>query len=699
MHGSTTTPKRHALGTGRVLVGILLGGLLATVGVVTTALGVDIGGRGDRPTAHAAPPPVPPFIPASANWLTVVNYYRAMSGLTTVTEQPAWSAGAVNHSRYMVENSTITHDEVDGAPWWTPDGDVAGNNGNVAVSSNAAASARSHVELWMTGPFHAIGVLRHNLERVGYGQYSNAAAGKWRSGATLDVLQGMNWSIPRPPQPTLFPGAGTTTSLSQFITETPNPLTFCGWSGTAGLPVIAMLPEAATGATSSISGPSGPLEVCTLNSANTSGTAKQILAGDNAVVAIPRAPLTPGTYTVSVSTVHRNVTWSFTVDPAAANATYAPLSTTQVVGTTSQFQPMVPFRLLDTRLGDVGGRLAAGVDIRIHVAGSGSILADATAVSANFIMVDPSTSGHLTVYPCGGSRPVVATLNYGAGRIVANQAIIGLDPNGDICVSAHSNGDLVIDVNGVFRGLASDKATPLTPARIMDTRTFHGGAGRFGVGTTVELPVRGFGGVPADATAVTMNLTAVDPATEGFITAYPCGDRPFVSSLNTYPLQTRPNLVMVPLSASGSVCLYSTVETDIVIDVNGYFATAGSRQFAALQPIRILDTREGDPVLNGNLGGTRLTAGQPLRIMIAGQRGIPGGTRAISANIAVTEATSAGFLVAYPCGPVPVAASVNFVPGEDVANAAQLTLDDGGGICLWSSTNVHVVVDVNGAWI
>ncbi|HEY5875336.1 MAG TPA: CAP domain-containing protein [Ilumatobacteraceae bacterium] len=664
---------------------------------IATILVAGVLGAAPQPVTAAAPP-VPAFIPPDANWLTTVNYFRAMSGLPSVTEIPAWSTGAYNHSRYMSENTVITHDEVDGGPWWTPDGDIAGNSGNVAVSTNAAASARSHVELWMTGPFHAIGVLRHNLQQVGYGQYSNPSAAKWTSGATLDVVQGMNWSIPRPGTPTVFPGDGSTTSLSRFIAETPDPRSFCGWTGDAGLPVIAMLPEVPTNAVGSISGPSGPLEVCTLTSANTSGTAKQILAGDHAVVVMPRAPLQPGTYSVGVTTAHRQVSWSFTVDPAATGQ-LAPLPTTAIVGPTAQFQPLTPFRLIDTRNGDVGGRLAANSDVRIPIAGSGNVPADATAVSANFVMVNPSANGHLTVYPCGGPRPVVATLNYGAGRVVANQAIVGLDPSGDICVSSHSDGDLVIDVNGVFRDLAVEKATPTTPTRIMDTRIGQGGSGRLTVGATVELQVTGTAGVPADAPAVTMNLTSVDPMSGGFITAYPCGDRPFVSSLNTFPLQTRPNLVIVPLSPSGTVCLFSTVDTDIVVDVNGYFATTGSKRFAPLQPIRLLDTREGDPRINGNRGSTRLSAGQVLRIPMAGQRGIPGEARAISANIAITEATSAGFLTAYPCGDRPVAANVNFTPGENVANAAQLTLDADGAVCLWSSTNAHVIIDVNGAWV
>ncbi len=119
-------------------------------------------------TAYAANPS-PAFIPPTADWLTTVNYYRAMAGVGPVVEDPAMSDGAAKHSCYMLYNG-ISHDEVPGLTGYTPEGDVAGNSGNVAVSSVIDTSARSHVELWMTGPFHAIGVLRPNLVSTGFGK-------------------------------------------------------------------------------------------------------------------------------------------------------------------------------------------------------------------------------------------------------------------------------------------------------------------------------------------------------------------------------------------------------------------------------------------------------------------------------------------------------------------------------------------------
>ena len=140
--------------------------------------------------------PVPPFITPDAHWLTTVNYYRAMSGLAPVVENTSWSQGAYNHSCYMLYNG-ISHDEISGRQGYTTSGDNAGNNGNVAVSSAYGTSARSHIELWMTGPFHAIGVLRHNLQTVGFGKCDLSNTPQWHSGATLNVLNGLA-STPRP---------------------------------------------------------------------------------------------------------------------------------------------------------------------------------------------------------------------------------------------------------------------------------------------------------------------------------------------------------------------------------------------------------------------------------------------------------------------------------------------------------------------
>jgi hypothetical protein len=119
----------------------------------------------------------------------------------------------------------------------------------------------------------------------------------------------------------------------------------------------------------------------------------------------------------------------------------------------------------------------------------------------------------------------------------------------------------------------------VTPKRFLDTRsatgTFDAGnvvAGPVGAGSTTVVNVRNRGGVPADATAVVLNVTAVGPAAAGFATVYPCDEpRPVASNLNYQPGQDIPNAVIAKLAADGTVCIFTDKATHLLADVNGWF--------------------------------------------------------------------------------------------------------------------------------
>ena len=88
-----------------------------------------------------------------------------------------------------------------------------------------------------------------------------------------------------------------------------------------------------------------------------------------------------------------------------------------------------------------------------------------------------------------------------------------------------------------------------------------------------------------------LNLTVVDPSAPGFITAYPCdGPRPVASNVNYVAGQVVANGVIAPVSASGKVCLYSSVATDIIVDLAGWFP---GDAFTGATPKRFVDTRDG----------------------------------------------------------------------------------------------------------
>lgn len=634
---------------------------------------------------------------SDGDWLGVVNTYRAMSGLDAVTVNSSWSAEAQAHSCYMLQNG-ITHDEIPGASGYTPGGDIAGNSGNVAVSSSIGASARSHVELWMTGPFHAIGILRPNLTSTGFGLCANGSTPTpWHSGATLDVIRGLDYGAPPASSPIVFPGDGATVPLHSFITEYPNPMTLCGWTGSAGLPLIAMMPNDVSSATATITGPNGPVPTCVLHGGNTSGnaTARAVLDGDNAVVVMPRTDLADGTYTVNVNTDGGNVTWSFTVDRDAA--LQAPPPETPETGPTAgptQFEPVTPFRLVDTRSNLGAVRLQAGEVARIEVGGS-----DISAVSANFAVVNASNYGYITAYNCTADVPAVSTLGYKPGETVANQAIVPL-ASGDMCIFSLVTTDLIVDINGYYRDSTEGSGfVPVAPNRLFDSR--DPGEQTLNAGVEIALKVTGVpGGAPAGSLGVTMNVTVIEPDGPGHLQVYPCGEASdSISNINYVRMDYRPNSVVTAVDGQGRICLRSLRDTDVAVDYTGYFAETGGFDFTPLGPIRIFDSRSAYRGLNESTSGRRVAADQVVRIKIAGERGIPAGAKAVSVNITATDVVNASYLTVYPCGTRPNTSNVNIVASQFVtANGAMIKLSGEGDLCVYSKNAVHVIVDINGVW-
>jgi hypothetical protein len=147
--------------------------------------------------------------------------------------------------------------------------------------------------------------------------------------AALDVIQGLDYSLPAATTPILFPGPGITTNLLTYSgDESPNPLETCGWqnlTAAVGLPLIMLLPQApASGLSATLAGPGGTEsttvgDLCLVdqNTYRSSDpvygpTGLQILQGDNAAILIPRRPLETGIYSVSVQqTGEPDIDWSF----------------------------------------------------------------------------------------------------------------------------------------------------------------------------------------------------------------------------------------------------------------------------------------------------------------------------------------------------------------------------------------------------
>jgi hypothetical protein len=373
-------------------------------------------------------------------------------------------------------------------------------------------------------------------------------------------------------------------------------------------------------------------------------------------------------------------------------------------------------RLLDTRPGTAtvdgqevsAGRMAAGTTLTVPVAGRGGVLTDATAVALTITAADSTGSGYLTVYPCGVARPNTSNVNFAAGAATANTVIAALAPNGTVCIFvAGSDTDLVADVDGFFP--AGSDYDVIYPARLLDTRpgtaTTDGrdaGAGRVAAGSTVVLPVGGRGGVPADAAAVALNVTAIDANGSGYLTAYPCdAARPNTSSINFSAGAVSANAVITKLAADGTVCLYvAGSDIQLVADADGSFA-AGS-DYEAIEPARLADTRPGTNTVDGTQAGAgRVVAGITVTLPVGGRGGVPADARAVVLNVTAVDGAGSGYLTVYPCDtPRPNTSTVNFTDGTTIANAVITALAADGSVCIYvAGSDIQLVADAVGSFM
>lgn len=233
------------------------------------------------------------------------------------------------------------------------------------------------------------------------------------------------------------------------------------------------------------------------------------------------------------------------------------------------------------------------------------------------------------------------------------------------------------------------------PTRLFDTRSGLGGvpAGSRPVGSMLRVQVAGRAGVPASGVAaVALNVTAVDAATSGYVTVYPCGTRPNTSSLNVATGDTVPNAVIAPVSADGSVCFYTDAATHLLADVSGWFGAASS-VFVPVGPGRLFDTRTGH---GGVPIGVR-PAGSTLQVQVAGRHGLPGsGVGAVALNVTATAPLAAGYVTVFPCGRRPDTSSLNYVAGATVANSVVVPVASDGSVCFYTDAATQLIADVSG---
>jgi len=408
------------------------------------------------------------------------------------------------------------------------------------------------------------------------------------------------------------------------------------------------------------------------------------------------------------------------VTVSGGSATASATDSTIITGGASglAFYPVTPCRVADTRNpnGTFGGPMLAALSTRSFpiLQSACGIPSTAQAYSLNITVVPAAGLTYLTVWPTGQAQPLVSTLNALNGAILANAAIVVAGTGGAISVYASDSTQLITDINGYFapqsaQGLAFyPAASPLGPCRVADTRNANGpfGGPPLAAGSTRIFSVTAsMCGIPSTAQAFSLNMTVAPSGALRYLTTWPAGQsQPVVSTLNALQGQIAANAAIVP-AAGGAISVYASDPTNVVIDINGYFAPPGSPgelYFYAVMPCRVADTRNP----TGPFGGPALGAGATRVFLLASSAcGIPAAAQAYSLNMTVAPPGPLNYLTTWPLGlPRPLVSTLNDLQGQIVANAAivQMGLPPSGaplgpgGISVFVSDATNLIIDING---
>ncbi len=345
-------------------------------------------------------------------------------------------------------------------------------------------------------------------------------------------------------------------------------------------------------------------------------------------------------------------------------------------------------------------RVPAGQVLRIAVPdaiGGKTVVGQLTVDNA-------TTQGYVTAYACdngvprdGGGGINKSDLNYDGTvtKVWSNRLIVQADDDGDICLYTFGSVDMIVDINGV----SFDTGISSFPNQRTDTRTgVNTPKQRLAAGGTLRVPVPQAVG----AKTVIGQLTIVGAADPGYVTAFGCdtesksgsGGELAKSDLNFDGRQgpARSNRLIVQADDDGDICLFSTRQIDVIVDVNGV-TDDGITSF----PNRRIDTRT-------NTGGPiapSLAAGQVLRIAVPESVG----AQTVIGQLTVDRTSAAGFVTAFGCDDG-LPGQVGGDPKSDLnydgavapvwSNRLIVQADRDGDICLFTSAAADLVVDING---
>ena len=370
----------------------------------------------------------------------------------------------------------------------------------------------------------------------------------------------------------------------------------------------------------------------------------------------------------------------------------------------AQFTAVTPCRLVDTRTTHHPIQGGTSQSFVVPQLGGCGIPTNAASYSLNVTVVPHGPLGYLSIWPTAEDQPLVSTLNSGDGRVKANAAIVPAGYQGAVSVYATDTTDLILDVDGYFAPPSSQtyQFYPLTPCRVADTRD---GSKPHGLGPpamqqhqTRDFPILSspcLSGI-TDPQAYSFNVTVVpNPQHQplNYLTVWPSNEsQPVVSTLNNPTATIVANAAIVPAAPNGDISVYVDDSTDVILDINGYFAAPGQGGLSMypVEPCRVLDTRSvgsGQP-FNGTLS-------PPVNV-VGSACAPPSSARAYVFNATVVPSGSLGFLTLWPDGSnQPVVSTLNAADGFITYNMAIVPTTN-GSIDAYAMGLTQLILDISG---
>jgi hypothetical protein len=337
-----------------------------------------------------------------------------------------------------------------------------------------------------------------------------------------------------------------------------------------------------------------------------------------------------------------------------------------------------------------------------EITGNATITPNGSEVSAdrgafaNIIVTSPKDSGSVIMYPDGTSRPDRAAVQFSAGRPAENLALVTGGNTIDFYNS--SSGPISLEVDRQAEDAETNPAAentgdtgaayvPVTPVSVLNPR-------ELAPDHDTVIPVAGQDGVPANASAVVLDVTSSHSAAAGHFVTWAENNRSHTQLTGSYWAKGQQVTDAVTVPVSGRVILDndSAGNAYLSAQVVGYYTSPSSTSGVFL------------PATPARLTKVTLPGKHWVKLTVAGKDGIPAtGITSAMLNLTAVDATASGTLIGYADGTsIPSGlTSLSYASGDGAAvSSAIVPVGKDGAIDVYNSglRNITIAVDLAGSY-